>query len=256
MIHVLMENLSTDLDRKGLIKKHEFIRVIVQCLYSLGYEESAACLESEANVSYKSAEFKLLESQILGANWDDCLDTLYGIKDLTDEVRASAVFLVFKQCLLEILSRGDDSMALALLRKQISSLNVGKEKVHKLAFGMLSGKEMGKVEDHIICELRKRLLTKLEKVLPPPIALPERRLEHLVEMAVSAQIDSCMYHNSVDAVTICEDHHCGRDQIPTETFQVCKWQEIIIFYPLPTISLPHIHSYSFFYFNALCITSF
>lgn len=215
-----MENLSTDLDRKGLIKKHEFIRVIIQCLYSLGYEESAACLESEANVSYKSAEFKLLESQILGANWDDCFDTLYGIKDLTDEVRASAVFLVFKQCLLEILSRGDDSMALALLRKQISSLNVGKEKVHKLAFGMLSGKEMEKVEDHIICELRKRLLTKLEKVLPPPIALPERRLEHLVEMAVSAQIDSCMYHSSIDAVTICEDHHCGRDQIPTETYQI------------------------------------
>lgn len=219
-----MENLSTDIDQKGLIKKHEFIRVIIQCLYSLGYDESAACLEAEANVSYKSAEFKLLESQILGANWDDCVDTLYGITNLTDEVRASAVFLVFKQCLLETLSRGDDLMALALLRKQISCLTVGKEKVHKLAFGMLSGKEMRKVGDHFICELRKRLLLKLEKVLPPPIALPERRLEHLVEMAVSAQIDSCMYHSSIEAVTICEDHHCDRDQIPTETYQVCNWQ--------------------------------
>lgn len=217
-----MENLTTKLGQKGLIKRHEFIRVIIQCLYSLGYGKSAACLESESSVSYKSAEFKLLESQILSANWDDCVDSLYGFTDLTDETRASAMFLVFKQCLLEFLSRGDYSMALALLRKQISTLKVSKEKVHKLAFGMLLRKEMdlGKMDDHITDELRKRLLRKLEKVLTPPISFPERRLEHLVEMAVSAQIDSCIYHNSTDAITIYEDHNCGRDQIPTETIQV------------------------------------
>lgn len=210
------------LGQKGLIKRHEFVRVIIQCLYSLGYGKSAACLESESSVSYKSAEFKLLESQILNAYWDDCIDSLYKFTDLTEETRDSASYLVFKQCLLEYLSRGDYSLALNLLQKQISKLKLGKEKVHKLAFGMLLRKEMDleKIDDHVIDELRKGLVQKLEKVLTPPISLPERRLEHLVEMAVNAQIDSCKYHNSIDSITIYEDHNCGRDKIPTETIQV------------------------------------
>ncbi|XWS31349.1 hypothetical protein CRYUN_Cryun23aG0068800 [Craigia yunnanensis] len=58
----------------------------------------------------------------------------------------------------------------------------------------------------------------LGKQLPPPIVLPERRLEHLVETSVTAQIDSCMHHNSQeDVVSLYEDHCCGRDQMATET---------------------------------------
>ncbi|KAK9282019.1 hypothetical protein L1049_004930 [Liquidambar formosana] len=217
-----MENSHTVLGSKGLIKKHEFIRVVIQCLHSLGYKKSASCLESESGISYKSVDFELLESQMLSAKWDDCINTLNGIKGLTDDTRASALFMVFKQCLLESLNHGDDSSALAFLRKRVCASQVGKEKVHSLAFGILSLKEMGlaKIDDNVICQLRKRLLSDMERFLPPPISLPENRLEHLVEMAVTAQIDSCMYHNSFGAVSLYEDHCCGRDQIPTETIQI------------------------------------
>ncbi|KAA8550682.1 hypothetical protein F0562_002366 [Nyssa sinensis] len=217
-----MDNPPTMLGRKGLIRKHEFVRIIIQCLYTLGYKESAVCLESESRISYKSMEFGLLESQILNADWDGCIHNLYGIEDLMDETRSLALFLVFKQRLLEYLSRGDDSSALAVLRKQISALHLGSEKVHNLAFGMLSLKEvgLGKIDDDVIHELRERLLVELEKLLPPPIIFPERRLEHLVETAVNAQIDSCIYHNSFDMISLYQDHHCGRDQIPTDTVQI------------------------------------
>ncbi|XP_059660199.1 WD repeat-containing protein WDS homolog isoform X2 [Cornus florida] len=139
-----------------------------------------------------------------------------------DEKRGLALFLVFKQCLLECLNRGDDSSALAVLQKQISALHVSREKVHNLALGMMLLKEMGlgKFEGDVIRESRERLLIELENLLPPPITLPERRLEHLVEMAVSAQRDSCVYHNTIEAISLYEDHHCGRDQIPTETVQI------------------------------------
>ncbi|CAL5432533.1 unnamed protein product [Camellia sinensis] len=218
-----MENRPTVIGPKGLIKKHEFVRIIIQCLYSLGFKKSAASLESESGISYKSVELGLLESQILNANWDTCIDTLNGLKELTDETRASALFLVCRQSFLEYLIRGDDSSALSVLRKQISALHVGREKVHNLAFGVLSLKEMGlgKVDDDdVVIESRKKLLTEMEKLLPPPITLPDRRLDHLVEMAVNGQIDSCMYHNSFDSVSLYEDHLCGRDQIPTETIQI------------------------------------
>ncbi|XVF72123.1 hypothetical protein PTKIN_Ptkin12aG0095200 [Pterospermum kingtungense] len=216
-----MENSPTFLGSKGLINKQEFIRVIIQCLYSFGYEKSASCLESESGIRYKSVDFDLLESQILCGDWDNCIDTVNKIKDLKDDTRSSVLFLVFKHCFLEYLNRGDDSLALSVLQKQVPTLCMSKEMVHKLAY-ILSLKEMelGKLDEDIIFELRKRLLMELGKQFPPPIVVPERRLEHLVETSVMAQIDSCMHHNSQDVVSLYEDHCCGRDQIPTKTVQV------------------------------------
>ncbi|XAR61029.1 hypothetical protein NMG60_11034604 [Bertholletia excelsa] len=216
-----MEKLPTALGPKGRIKKHELVRIIIQSLYSLGYKNSGASLESESGISCKTVEFGLLESQILNANWSACIETLHGLKELSDETRALALFLVCRQSLLECLVRGDDSAALSFLRKQVSALHVSREKIHDLAFGIISLKEMGvgKVGENAFIESRRKLTNEMEKLLPPPITLPERRLEHLVEMAVNAQIDSCMYHNSSDPVSLYEDHACGRDQIPTETFR-------------------------------------
>ncbi|MCE2055782.1 hypothetical protein HAX54_043383 [Datura stramonium] len=216
-----METPLANLGSKHLIKKHEFVRVIIQCLYSLGYGKSAVCLESESGIDYKSDEFGTLESYIRAANWDACIDSVSRLNGLTNETRASALFLVLKQWLLEYLNRGDDSLALEILQKKISGLEVGKDKVHRLAFGFLSLKELGldKVDTDIY-DFRKNLLMELEKVLPPPITLPDRRLEYLVEMAVWSQINNCVFHNSVDAVSLYEDHHCNGSQFPTKTIQI------------------------------------
>ncbi|KAL6499556.1 hypothetical protein OROGR_027466 [Orobanche gracilis] len=223
-INGTMENMGTMVGPKSLIKKHELIRIIIQCLYSLGYNMSAACLETESHITCKSPEFESLESQILSANWGDCIRSLDKTKGLADETRSSALFLVFKQWLLECLNCGDISLALDLLRKRFSSL-IGKEKLHNLSYELLSleGWGLGYTDCDSIEELRKRLLLKLEKVLPPPIILPERRLEHLVEMAVCAQVDGCIYHSSSDMVSLYRDHHCDRSQFPTETFQVLTY---------------------------------
>lgn len=213
---------SPRLGPKGLIKKHEFVRILIQCLYSIGYEKSASCLELESGISCKSDDFQLLESQISSGNWDGCVDTLNAIKDLTDDTRAAALFLVFKQCLLEYLSCGDDKLAVAILQKEVSALQVDRDNVHNLARSILSWKEVeqSKIDDNAVRELRKKLSQELEKWLPSPITLPEHRLEHLVETAVLSQIDSCMYHNLSDEVSLYADHSCSRDQIPTETVQI------------------------------------
>lgn len=222
-----MENLSTTIGSKGIIKRNEYVRILVQCLYSLGYEKSAACLELESGISCISSEFKLLESLVLGADWEGCIENLYGIKEMTDDKRDDALFLVSKQSVLECLLRGDDSLALSLLRKQISKLKVGKEKAHMLAFTLFSLGEIGLnnvLNDvDIFLELRRNLINELEKLLPPPITVPERRLEYLVDKVVGSQIDSCIYHNSLDPLSIYKDHRCGRDKIPTETVQVCEF---------------------------------
>nr|XP_043635995.1 WD repeat-containing protein WDS homolog isoform X2 [Erigeron canadensis] len=219
-----MENLGMMIGPKGLIKRHEFVRILIQCLYSLGYDKSAACLELESGISCKSSEFKLFESMVLDSDWEACINNLYGIKEMTDEQRDAALFRVAQQYLLECLGRGDDSLALSLLHKQISKLKVGRDKVHKLAFSLFSLGELGlnKVHDggDVFHELRSNLINELEKLLPPPITMPDRRLEYLVEKVVGSQIDSCIYHNSLDPLSLYKDHRCGRDQIPTETVQI------------------------------------
>ncbi|KAL9228280.1 hypothetical protein vseg_003875 [Gypsophila vaccaria] len=218
-----MENNAscTMLGPNGLIKKHEFVRVLIQCLHSLGLQKSASCLELESGISYKSKEFEVIESEIMNAKWEDCIKSLHGVKGLTEDMRCSSLFLVVRQYLLECMSYGDDSTALGVLQKRVSSLKMGTEKVHSLAFSMLlsKGKGDGEMGDDVV-ELRKALSVELEKLLPPPVTLPERRLEHLVESVVSSQIDSCLYHNSPCPVSLYEDHCCGRDEIPSETVQI------------------------------------
>ncbi|KAK7267479.1 hypothetical protein RIF29_20153 [Crotalaria pallida] len=217
-----MENSSEVLGPKGLIKKHEFVRIIVQCLYSLGYSKTASCLESESGVSYKSAEFKLLETLVLNGDWDGCMSYLDSLRDALGETRDSALFVVLRQCLLEYLNRGEDTLALDLLRKRVSVLDVDRFKVHNLAKSVLSlkGVDSGVEDGDVVHDLRRKCLVDLEKLLPPPISVPERRLEHLVESTITAWVDSCLYHGSSNPISLYEDHHCGRDQIPTVTTQI------------------------------------
>ncbi|KAL6217639.1 hypothetical protein ACLB2K_010856 [Fragaria x ananassa] len=213
---------SCRLGSKGLIKKHEFVRVIIQCLYSIGCGKSASCLELESGIACQSDYFRTLESKILSGNWNGCIDMLNDIKELTEETRATALFLVLKQSLLEYSKCGDDKLALEILRREVPSLQVGREKIHSLAHSILFSKDMeqSKTDNNEVCELRRKLLQELENLLPPPITIPGRRLEHLVETAVLTQIDSCMYHNLSGAVSLYQDHLCSRDQIPTETVQI------------------------------------
>ncbi|KAG9446846.1 hypothetical protein H6P81_012974 [Aristolochia fimbriata] len=214
-----MEKSST-LGPEGLLKRVEFVRIIIQSLYSLGYKRTAALLESESGVSDITPELQQLQSQILHGKWDDCIQTLNRLEDLMEETHASACFLVFRQLLLEQLSSGDLTSALSVMRKHISPLQVSRERVHKLACDVISFKEVD-----CISELRSNLLHELEGLIPPPIQLPVRRLEHLVETAVTFQKDNCVYHNSSDAISLYEDHCCGSEQIPTETVQILDQHE-------------------------------
>ncbi|KAG9158374.1 hypothetical protein Leryth_013135 [Lithospermum erythrorhizon] len=206
------------LGTKGLINSYEFVRTIIQSLESLGYNKSAACLELESGVSLKSKEFETLESGVLCGDWDKCIECVVRIRNLSDEGRALALFRVLKQCLLECLDRGDDRLALGVLHKWIAGLHLPKDIVQQLACSLISRNI--KFECDGVDEQRKRLLEELEAVLPPPLTLPERRLEKLIEMAVTGQIDNCLYHSSPYLLTLYKDHHCEREQFPKETIQI------------------------------------
>ncbi|CAN0897739.1 WD repeat-containing protein WDS homolog [Linum grandiflorum] len=215
-----MENLCTAIGPKGLIRRHELVTLIIQSLYSLGYGKSASTLESESCICRISPQLQLLESQILSGNWDASIDIINSIEELADEARSSVLFLLCKQRLSECLNCGNVPLALHVLRNLVPGLIDSRESVRTLACSVFSVKEIGLSNEDEILDLRRGLLMEMKKLFPPPIVLSERRLEHLVEKAVTSQIDSCKYHNTDEGVSLYEDHCCSRDQIPTGTVQI------------------------------------
>ncbi|XP_031487718.1 WD repeat-containing protein 26 homolog isoform X2 [Nymphaea colorata] len=211
----------------GVIKKVEFVRIITKALYTMGYEKSGALLEEESGIPLHSPTVSLFMQQVLDGNWDESVTTLGKIGQLEDSVFKSATFLVFEQKFFELLENGDVLDALKTLRMEIAPLCIKKDRVHELAGCIISPSLCNELvlgnKGLLHRSTRFRLLEELQKLLPPAVMVPERRLEYLVEQALTVQRESCIFHNSVDsALSLYTDHQCGRDQIPTKTIQVLQ----------------------------------
>ncbi|GKV15398.1 hypothetical protein SLEP1_g26191 [Rubroshorea leprosula] len=212
---------------KGVIKKVEFVRIITKALYSLGYKKTSAYLEEESGIPLHSSVVNLFMQQILDGNWDGSVATLHKI-GLTDERTVKAAsFLILEQKFFELLD-GDKVMdALKTLRTEIAPLCVNNSRLRELSSCILSPSQCFLVsspkQNSASAKSRRQLLEELQKLIPPTVMIPERRLEHLVEQALVLQRDACMFHNSLEKeMSLYTDHKCGRDQIPSRTLQILQ----------------------------------
>ncbi|CAO2200059.1 unnamed protein product [Urochloa humidicola] len=212
---------------KGVIKKEEFVRIITKTLYSLGYEKSGAVLEEESGITLHNPMVNLFRKQVIDGKWDHAVVTLNKIGLLDENIVKSAAFLILEQKFFELL-RDDNVMgAMKTLQSEITPLGVNRKRVHELSSYMISCSPqqlfLGFSKLGIDSSTsRLKLLEELQKVLPPTVMVPERRLENLVEQALTVQRDACYFHNSIDGLSLYIDHHCGKDQIPSRTLQVLR----------------------------------
>lgn len=209
---------------RGVIKKLEFVRLIAGALYALGYERTGVSLEEESGIPLHSAAVNLLMQHVLDGRWDESASVLQSI-GLEDETAIkSAKFLILEQKFLELLADGKTMDALKTLRTEISPLRIKTSRLHELSSCILyhPPSENGFAhKDLPKAKLRPEVLHELQKLLPPSLMVPARRLEHLVEQALNLQRGTCIYHNSSDwEMSLYADHHCGRDNIPSRTLQV------------------------------------
>lgn len=205
---------------KGVIKRDEFVRIIAKALYSLGYRKSGAHLEEESGIPLHSPGVNMFIQQILDGNWDDSIATLHKVGLADESVVRSASFLILEQKFFELLHAEKVMEALKTLRTEISPLSVYSNRIRELSSCIVSPSPK---QDILEVRSRSKLLEQLQKLLPPTVMIPEKRLEHLVEQALILQREACLFHNSLDKeMSLYSDHHCGKDQIPSKTLQVRK----------------------------------
>ncbi|XP_016486873.2 WD repeat-containing protein 26 homolog isoform X1 [Nicotiana tabacum] len=212
---------------KGVIKKVEFVRILAEALYSLGYNKTGAHLEEESGIPLQSAVVKLFMQQILDGKWDESVATLHKIGVVDEKVVQLASFLILEQKFLELLDEKKVKDALKTLRTEIGPLCINTDRVRELSLCILSPLQQVRavVSGQVVVRAkpRRKLLEELQKLLPPTVIIPEQRLIRLVEQALDLQLDACRFHNSlVGEMSLLTDHQCGRDQIPSQTLQILR----------------------------------
>ncbi|XP_062195459.1 WD repeat-containing protein 26 homolog [Phragmites australis] len=212
---------------KGVIKREEFVRIITKTLYSLGYGKSGAVLEEESGITLHTPMVNLFRKQVVDGKWDNAVVTLNKIGLLDENIVKSAAFLILEQKFFELLRNDNVLGAMKSLQSEITPLGVNRKRVHELSSCIISCSPQQVFVGFSKLGIdssssRQKLLEDLQKVLPPTVMVPERRLENLVEQALTVQRDACYFHNSIDGLSLYIDHHCGKDQIPSRTLQVLR----------------------------------
>ncbi|KAG6785943.1 hypothetical protein POTOM_007534 [Populus tomentosa] len=215
------------LGSKGVIKRVEFVRIIAKALHSLGYKKSCAHLEEESGIPLHSSAVDLFMQQVLNGNWDESVVTLHNIGLKDENIVKSASFLILEQKFFELLDGDNIVDALKTLRTEIAPLCINNGRICELSSCIVSSTHCASVgssnQDNGRIKPRSKLLEELQKLLPPTVIIPENRLEHLVEQALTLQRDACFFHNSLDKeMSLYSDHQCGRDQIPSRILQILE----------------------------------
>ncbi|XP_074308974.1 WD repeat-containing protein 26 homolog [Silene latifolia] len=209
---------------RGVIRRNEFVRLIAGSLYALGYQRTGACLEEESNIPLQSTTVNLFMQHVLDGKWDESVSTLHKIGLEDETIIKSAKFLILEQKFFELLNDGKTMDALMTLRMEISTLHIKTNRVHELSSCLLSQSESQNGHmDSLRTKPRSELLEELQQLLPPSIMVPARRLEQLVEQALTLQRGTCIFHNSSDQeMSLYADHHCGKNNIPSHTSQILE----------------------------------
>ncbi|KAL9252920.1 WD repeat-containing protein [Drosera capensis] len=207
----------------GVMRKQEFVKIITRALYSLGYNRTGALLEEESGVPLHTPMVSRFMKEVQEGRWDESVVTLHEIGVSKDDVK-SASFVILEQKFLELLQKGRASDALNTLRNEITPLGINVNEVHKLAARVVfHSSSAPSTNGAVPVSSRADVLEKLEKVLPPAVIVPEKRLEHLVKLALDVQRDSCVFHNTFDSeFSLYADHQCGRNKIPSQTHQILQ----------------------------------
>ncbi|BEJ00907.1 hypothetical protein CcaverHIS631_0507640 [Cutaneotrichosporon cavernicola] len=230
--------------RRMPIDREELVRLMLQGLHDMGYQESGYTLASRAARDFESA--------ILGGRWAEATALLsaVGISPVEDVATSTpeagssrnsiasgktkatthehptdrAKFFIARQKYLEFLEAGHQKKALGVLRNELAASAADSESLHDL-----SGYMMCSVNDDLYERAkwdgaagisRRQLLERLQEDISPKIMVPQRRLATLLDQARQHQQLTCLFHDDNEPISLYNDHVCVSGTFPSVTTHV------------------------------------
>jgi hypothetical protein len=239
--HQAARTESQALGPSQLLDRTEVTRLLLDALQSLGHTAAALALEKESGVALHRPQAASLRQGVLSGDWTQADDALDGLspRDGDADAHLAARWLLRRQKLVEVLQGGDLAAALALLRSDLAPLPVPpaalhataavllctspEQLVHALAeadssWGMLQSASPVDAAPVGVEQARAQVLARITRLLSPADVVSPRRLEALLEQALQAQVQGCLFHNQpLHAVrpSLLRDYTCGPEHLPT-----------------------------------------
>ncbi|KAI8971693.1 WD40-repeat-containing domain protein [Mycotypha africana] len=213
----------------SLVKKEDLVRLMLQSLIDLGYNEAAECLQRESGFTLESDLIVRLRTYILGGQWQLAEDLLPNIPFTNVENLSTVQFLIRQQKFLELLEEGEAMQALHVLRTEITPLGENTQRLHLLTSLVLCSSIEDVMEQaswdgtkRPNSTSRQQLLNDIQHYVDPTAMIPKQRLFQLIHQAVEYQKRSCLYHNPTDDcdISLFSDHLCDKALFPTKTIKI------------------------------------
>eukprot|EP01025_Chloroclados_australasicus_P049508 TRINITY_DN5643_c0_g1_i3.p1 TRINITY_DN5643_c0_g1~~TRINITY_DN5643_c0_g1_i3.p1 ORF type:complete len:577 (+),score=52.06 TRINITY_DN5643_c0_g1_i3:111-1841(+) len=207
---------------RGMMNRIELIKLIQDAVERLGYPEVAQLLQRKSGVEMQPQYASSFRCKILSGEYDDALQRLPSF-GANRETEAHVKFIVRQQQFLELLAKQLQEEALHILRHHMAGLGVRETQLQILASLFLNPMR----DDGIYWERgsnpqtgRTKLLQELQYYLPPAKLIPPGRIEELIERALSAQVEQCLYSNDpCPKLTLLQDYSVGLEQLPLQKLQ-------------------------------------
>ncbi|KAL3477700.1 WD40-repeat-containing domain protein [Aspergillus californicus] len=216
--------------------REEVTRILIQSLYELGYDGSAALLSKESGYQLESPAVAIFRSAVLEGRWSEAERILvqsfqtsgqgHNEDETTSKERLALVedadknemlFYLRQQKFLELLDARDLGAALMVLRHELTPLKYDTRRLHALSSLLMCPPEHLHNQagwDGPIGSSRERLLSELSNSISPSVMIPDNRLATLLDHVKQNQINQCLYHNTALSPSLYSDHMCERNDFP------------------------------------------
>uniref|UniRef100_A0A7I4Y839 LisH domain-containing protein n=1 Tax=Haemonchus contortus TaxID=6289 RepID=A0A7I4Y839_HAECO len=206
-------------------KQRNTVRIIAQYLRDLGLKESLDVLTEESGCKVENANARQLRDAIYHGRWDEAtavLDKCYA--NLKPLQLQAAKLIILEEKFYDLLYSGNISMALRLLREEFPNTTAVREKRSSMVRMLFMDKKqlalLPETSRFRTKSDRRRLVVKVQQVLPATFILPPARLEQLLNQAHAAQVSKCRVHMSrhssggLEAADVFVDHSCQKKSTP------------------------------------------
>ncbi|ORZ03909.1 WD40-repeat-containing domain protein [Syncephalastrum racemosum] len=211
----------------GRVQKEELVRLILQSLTDLGYNDAAQILQRDSNIGLEEENVSQFRTSVLEGDWRTAESLLPTLTLVHPDDLYQIQFLIREQKFLELLEAKKTMKALQVLRNELTPLKRDTDRLHQLSSFIVCS-SVDDIKNHLNWDgasgqSRAHLLTEIQRHVSPSTMIPSARLLTLINQAYEWQRRGCLYHNGYEGnFSLFADHTCDKNQFPSMTTHVLE----------------------------------